>query len=40
MQEARAKDLAQQKKQAHIEYLAMNGMDGPRPCLYQGGKRI
>ncbi|KAF5837227.1 hypothetical protein DUNSADRAFT_4682 [Dunaliella salina] len=37
---ARAREIAAEKKQAHVEYLAYHGMDGPRPCMYMGGKPI
>lgn len=37
---ARAAELAAEKKQAHIEWLALHGMDGPRPCLYMGGRPV
>jgi len=40
VQAARAREIAAEKKQAHVEYLAYHGMDGPRPCMYMGGKPI
>lgn len=35
----RAKDKEAMARQAHVEWLANNGLDGPRPCMYNGGKR-
>lgn len=37
---ARAKEKAEQAAQAEIEKRAYWGLDGPRPCMYQGGKRV
>ncbi|KAG1660125.1 hypothetical protein FOA52_003785 [Chlamydomonas sp. UWO 241] len=36
----KAKERQARATQKHIEYLADNGMDGPRPCMYNGGKRM
>jgi hypothetical protein len=37
---ARAKEKAAMDKQAKIEWRAHWGLDGPRPCLYMGGKKV
>jgi len=37
---ARVKEQKLEKKQARIEQRAMDGMDGPRPCLFMGGKPV
>ena len=36
----RAKELEAAHKQAHVEKLAYDGLDGPRPCMFMGGKPI
>ncbi|KAG1656947.1 hypothetical protein FOA52_012051 [Chlamydomonas sp. UWO 241] len=36
----KAKEREARVAQKHIEHLADNGMDGPRPCMHNGGKRM
>ncbi len=38
--EMRKKELAMERKQKLIEQRADWGLDGPRPCMYMGGKRV
>lgn len=40
IRQARAKEKELEKRQKHVEYLAWHGMDGPRPCLFQGGRAL
>ncbi len=37
---ARARELELQRRQDKIEERAFQGLDGPRPCMYMGGKRV
>lgn len=37
---AKEKEDAALARQAKIEWLADNNMDGPRPCCYMNGKKI
>ncbi len=40
VRKAKAEEKAAMAKQAKIEWLANNGMDGPRPCMYMAGKKV
>lgn len=44
LQEVVKKEKERQRRlaedQAHIEWRALYGLDGPRPCMYMHGKRI
>jgi hypothetical protein len=39
-QEAKRKEKEAKEAQDQIEYRALHGMDGPRPCMFMNGKRI